>query len=92
MSGSVEHRIIFLTTTILGIFWNNRVRFGDKVIMKKPTDPANDLTDFTPEIIEAVKKVIRSRARICRSNLGRGKGEKKKEMLPTGSESDEISN
>ena len=83
LSGSIEHRIITLTTTILGIFWNNRVRFGDSVVVKKPSDSPIDLPDFTPEIIEAVKKVVRSCARICRSNLGRGKSGKKKEILPS---------
>ena len=83
LSGSVEHRIITLTTTILGIFWNNRVRFGDKVIVKKPTDSLTDLPEFTPEINEAVEKVVRSRGRICCGNLGRGKSDKKKEILPS---------
>ena len=90
LSGSIEHRIIILTTTVLGIFWNNRVKFGEGVVVKKPTDSATDLPDFTPKIIEAVKKVIRGRARICRSNLSRGKVDKKKIMLQPGDENSEI--
>jgi hypothetical protein len=78
LSGSVEHRIIVLSTTILGVLWNNKVSFGKDFPVKKPTDPAHDLPGFTAEVIDAVKRVIRDRARICRSNLGRGRGEKKR--------------
>ena len=40
--------------------------------------------------LSAVKKVVRSRARICRSNLGRRKSDKKKEILPSNDENIEA--